>query len=100
MKGARGTDVPWWKGGKTKMVNGYIAVQVGVGHPLADKHGRAYEHRVVMSEHIGRTLDTKEHVHHVNGDKADNRIENLMLFPDTAAHHRYHRQLREAVVWR
>jgi hypothetical protein len=50
------------------------------GHPNASKHGKIAEHRLVMSEWLGRPLQPDENVHHINGDKLDNRLENLELW--------------------
>jgi hypothetical protein len=52
------------------------------GHPNANTKGVILEHRFVMSEHLGRALFTNENVHHINGDRKDNRIENLELWSE------------------
>lgn len=50
---------------------------------------RMYEHRYIMECHIGRKLRTNEHVHHINHDTHDNRIENLQVI-DKREHAKLH----------
>lgn len=55
-------------------------------------------HRVVVENYLGRKLERFEHVHHVNGDTLDNRIENLQIV--TALEHVWiHRKKLNPVTW-
>jgi len=86
----RGSRSFAWKGGRIKDAFGYVLIWKP-GHPNA-KAGRrkayVYEHRLIMAEHIGRPLEKHEYVHHRNGIKDDNRIENLEIL--TKKNHRGH----------
>ena len=57
---------------------------------MANKNGWVLLHRIVMAKSIGRDLRPEEVVHHIDGDKTNNNLSNLMLFPNNAEHRRYH----------
>ncbi len=81
-----------WKTGRHRTRPGYIKVKIGLDNPLvslASPDGYAMEHRIVMAKYLGRLLDKNEVVHHKNGIKDDNRIENLEL-STKGAHIRNH----------
>ena len=68
-----------WKGGRKKTEAGYIYVLAPIDHPVRKKRRYIAEHRLVMEKHLDRYLTGKERVHHRNGIKDDNRLENLEL---------------------
>ena len=72
-----GPENPHWKGGTRTHNAGYIERRVS-GAGRTSRY--VLEHRLVMQRVLGRPLDSWEHVHHKNGDKHDNRPENLELW--------------------
>ena len=88
-----GKKFPNEKGGYGNTRNtskGYIAVYMP-GHPLADKKGRVAQHRLIMFNHLKGKLDPTKNVHHINGNKKDNRIENLVVL-SKAEHNSHHKK--------
>src|SRR5205823_2530052 len=65
---------PNWKGGR-RFAQGYVMLK-NRKHSNAQKNGYVFEHRAVMAEFVGRPIAQDEIVHHVNGNRADNRIAN------------------------
>ena len=77
---------PRWNGGEAKML-GYVFV-FKPEHPAANSVGYVKRSRVVMEEAIGRYLKPEEVMHHINGIRDDDRLENLMLFENGSQHQR------------
>jgi hypothetical protein len=72
-RGRKGPLNAKWKGGVKSHSGGYIREWV-------PERGYLLQHRVVMERMLGRELKRSEQVHHKNGNRADNRIENLELW--------------------
>lgn len=71
--------------------NGYWSV-FKPEHPYANKQGHVKEHRLIMEVCLGRYLEPSEIVHHMNHDKLDNHVDNLMLLQSNAEHRRLHKK--------
>ena len=68
--------------------DGYISLYYP-SHPDSSRDGYIMEHRYIMEQHFGRRLGNDEVVHHINGKRKDNRLENMVIMTPSA-HMSYH----------
>lgn len=84
-----GDKNPRWNGGRRTDKDGYIIIHAPE-HPYRDGDNYVREHRLVIEQSLNRFLSPVEVVHHINGIKNDNRVENLMLFSSNSEHRKFH----------
>lgn len=75
----------FWRGGRTIDKHGYVLVK-SPDHPHRTAAGYVREHRLVMERVLGRYLERREVVHHIDGDPANNDPANLEVFASNHAH--------------
>lgn len=82
----KGAEHHAWVGGRHVPGDGYVRVWLtddDLFYSMAQRHsphgGYVLEHRLVMARHIGRPLEEHETVHHIDGNKLNNSVENLQL---------------------
>lgn len=93
MKGPRtGAKNGKWNGGRMR-IGEYVYIRQPL-HPNAPARGYIAEHRLIIEWSLGRFLKPWEHVHHKNGVRDDNRLENLEVMSE-GDHVRLHSKNRE-----
>lgn len=89
----RGEKSSTWKGGRHEFKGGYIGIKLQPNdpfYPMTNSEGYVLEHRLIMAKYLGRCLKQREIVHHIDDQRLNNSLSNLILFPSTAAHSAFH----------
>ena len=83
-----------WKGGRIVDKDGYLLIY-SPDHPYRNRHKYVREHRLVIENNIGRFLAPFEIVHHIDGNKKNNNVDNLLLLTQ-GEHASLHLKIRHA----
>lgn len=93
-------DKHWcWKGGGHNRPEGYRRPHTKGYWEIWHDGKFVGEHRLILEKHLGRKIRTDEHVHHINGNKTDNRVENLVALTK-AQHNRVHKTVQSVLAKR
>lgn len=68
-----------WKGGVSKNGDGYVLIRDNYFPEMLNRSGYVLKHRIEMAKYLNRPLTKNESVHHIDGDKENNNIDNLQL---------------------
>ena len=86
-------DKGHWKGGKTMSSYGYVLIY-SPNHPFPTRGKYVLEHRLTMEKHLKRYLKPTESVHHIDGNKQNNSLNNLIFFPNESAHQKFEQSIK------
>lgn len=67
--------------------NGYIKIKVD------DEY--IFEHKYIMEQYLHRKIKPEERIHHIDSNKKNNHISNLVIFPNNKSHVHFHRQIKQ-----
>ena len=89
LKGYLSEKKHWnWKGGRIKTKDNYILILIPK-HPFSNYHGYILEHRYCAEAYLSRFLNSKECVHHIDGNPENNLPENLYVFSSSSEHTKF-----------
>ncbi len=91
----KGAEAPQWKGGR-HVDGARVFLHVGTDHPMASATGYVLEHRLLMAHAINRHLRPAEHIHHIDQDRMNNSLDNLVIV-SRSQHTRIHNLIRRGV---